>query len=271
MAYDTDDFEQDVIDQSYNTPVLVDFWAEWCGPCQVLGPVLERIAEQNLDRWKLVKVDTEKHQQVAMQYNVSGIPNVKMFVDGQVVDEFTGALPEQSVLRWLDSSLPSENRQQVKEAAELLRQNKISEGQELLQSIVDAEPGNDEARVLLAQTKLYSDPAAAAELVKPIEPISDVYELAESTTVFSELFGYLEDDSALPDGDTRSAYLQAIRDLREKRYESALGGFIAIVQKDRYYNEDSARKACIAVFKSLGEEHEITQQYRSRFSRALHA
>ena len=271
MAYDIENFENDVIQQSFKTPVLVDFWADWCGPCQVLGPVLERIATENEDSWKLVKVDTEKFGQEAQTYNVTGIPNVKLFVDGKVIDEFTGALPEESVRRWLDGALPSEQRHQVKEAADLLAVNKVEEAQALLESVLSEDSANDEARVLLAQTKLYSDPKAAADLVGPIEPGSDVYELAESTTVYSTLFGYLEDKSTLPEGETKVEYLNAIQDLRKQDFEAALEGFIEILRRDRYYNDDSARKACIAVFKSLGESHEITLAYRSRFSGALHS
>lgn len=271
MAYDIENFENDVIQPSFDTPVLVDFWADWCGPCQVLGPVLERIAAENADKWKLVKVDTEKFGQEAQSYNVTGIPSVKLFVDGKVIDEFTGALPEDAVRRWLDGALPSEQRHQVKEAAALLAGNQVEEAQSLLESVLAEDSGNDEARVLLAQTKLYSDPSAAADLVNPIEPGSDVYELAESTKVYSTLFGYLADASSLPDGETKAAYLNTIQDLKDQNFERALEGFIVILRRDRYYNDDSARKACIAIFKSLGESHEITRAYRSRFSGALHS
>ena len=91
MAYDIQDFQKEVIEKSFDKPVLVDFWAEWCGPCKVLGPVLERLAEKYRDQWVLAKVNTEHFPQLAMQYNIRGIPNVKLFINGKVVDEFTGA------------------------------------------------------------------------------------------------------------------------------------------------------------------------------------
>ncbi len=85
-------FQNDVIEKSFDKPVLVDFWAEWCAPCRMIGPILEKLADENKDSWELAKVDTDKNQEVAMKYGVRGIPNVKLFRNGEVINEFTGAL-----------------------------------------------------------------------------------------------------------------------------------------------------------------------------------
>ena len=107
MNHEVKDFQKDVIDKSFDKPVLVDFWAEWCAPCRMIGPVLEKLAEENKGNWELVKVDTDNNQQVAMKYGVRGIPNVKLFRNGEVINEFTGALPEQAIKEWLKKSIPS--------------------------------------------------------------------------------------------------------------------------------------------------------------------
>ncbi|ARA95192.1 MAG: thioredoxin [Bacteroidetes bacterium] len=102
-----DFFQKEVIDKSHEKPVLVDFWAPWCGPCRVLGPTLEKLARESGGAWRLVKVNADRHPELNLRYGIRGIPAVKLFVDGDVVAEFVGAQPEPAVRRWLDEHLPA--------------------------------------------------------------------------------------------------------------------------------------------------------------------
>src|SRR5436190_229581 len=116
MVLEVSDFQADVLEASRDKPVVVDFWAPWCGPCRMLGPVLEKLAATNDGSWTLAKVNTDENQEVARQYGIMSIPAVKLFIDGEVVDEFIGALPEPSVKEWLERAVPSESKARLSEA-----------------------------------------------------------------------------------------------------------------------------------------------------------
>ena len=270
MSYDTNDFETDVIKHSHEIPVVVDFWAEWCGPCRVLGPVLEKLAEQQKDKWSLAKLNTEIHPQIAAEYGIRGIPAVKLFVDGNVADEFTGALPEQMVLQWLDKALPSEHRKQLEEAERLIAEGKMDGAQGLLQEVLETEPDNHQAKVWLARTYLYSDYDKALDLVADIQEDSDYFDLTDGIRAFVRLFQLTDQLETLPENSVREQYISGIENLRSENFDAALEKFVEVIRTDRNYDEDGARKACIAIFKYLGEEDEITQKHRKAFSSALY-
>ena len=99
-------FQSDVIEASKTSPVLVDFWASWCGPCLMLSPSLEKLANEAGDEWNLIKVNTESQQDLAIKYGIRSIPNVKLFVNGEIAGEFIGALPEEEIKRWLELNIP---------------------------------------------------------------------------------------------------------------------------------------------------------------------
>ncbi len=105
----TIDFEADVIEASKKAPILVDFWAEWCGPCHMLSPTLEKLANEAGEDWTMLKLNTELQQDMAIKYNIRSIPNVKLFIDGEVAGEFVGALPEADIKHWLSHNIPSSN------------------------------------------------------------------------------------------------------------------------------------------------------------------
>ncbi len=271
MKYEISDFASDVLERSKKLPVLVDFWADWCGPCKVLSPILERLAERNGDRWALATVDTDVHQDLATRYGVRGIPSVKLFVDGKVVNEFTGALPERAVDQWLAKALPGKYEKDLAAAQALLSREDYESARAILEGILAHEPGDEQARVLLAGTFVFSDASKAAELVGRIEEHSRYFPTAEAIRTYAALLEKETHPGALPEGPARARYLAALGYLARREFEPALENFIEVIREDRPYDDDGARRAVIAIFRLLGEEHPVTQKYRRAFSSALNA
>ena len=268
MDYEVNDFLKDVIDKSFHKPVLVDFWAEWCAPCRMLGPILEKLAEENKENWDLVKVDTDKNQQVSMKYGVRGIPNVKLFRNGEVINEFTGALPEPAIKDWLKKSIPSKFSEQIEHAKILLKSGNVSTAKVILEDIYKGDINNSEIKVLLAKILLFDNTKEAKRLIQNVDGNLENIELGEAINTLADLL--IREESSFPESDIKSKYLSAIEDIKEKKFNSALNKFIEIIRTDRNYDDDGARKACIAIFKFLGEDHEITLNHRRDFGRALY-
>jgi putative thioredoxin len=269
MAFDVHDFEREVIQRSHEIPVLVDFWAEWCAPCRMLSPILEKLARQSIGEWVLAKVNTEELPGVAAQYGIRSIPNVKLFYGGKVIGEFVGALPEPHVAQWLKKNLPSRNQSKIDEAIHAIDERKLAQAQPLLEAVLAEEPANQQAKVLLARTYLFQNPARTEQLVEQVDD-PQFSEIADALRTLARLITLESDSNQLQDSPTRQQYLTAIAELRSQRFEAALEKFIEVIRTDRYYDEDGSRKACIAIFKFLGEEHPITQKYRRDFSSALY-
>jgi putative thioredoxin len=269
MAFDVHDFEAEVVQRSHQIPVLVDFWAEWCGPCRILGPVLEKLARQSIGEWALAKVDTEELASVAAQYQIRSIPNVKLFHKGKVVGEFVGALPERQVAQWLKKNLPSRNQSKLDEATSFIVAGKSDEAQALLEAVLEEEPSNQQAKMLLSRTYLFENPARAEQLAEQVDD-PQYSELSDAMKTLARLMTVRGDDGQLADSPAKEDYLAAIADLRSQSFDAALDKFIGVIRTDRYYDDDGSRKACIAIFKFLGEEHPTTQKYRREFSSALY-
>ena len=267
------DFTIDVLQRSRSIPVLVDFWAEWCGPCRTLGPVLERLAEEEAafaePRWELVKVDTEAFPEISAQYGVRGIPNVKLFVDGHPVDEFTGALPEHAVRAWIEKALPDPDQEKILEGGRLIATGEMEKGRGVLEEIV-VRREHPLAILLLAQSWLEEDPSRADELAAAIGPDSELYDRAESIRLMATIHGIASDPDRLPDGSAKGLMVDGARHAVAGDFDRALELFIDAIRDDRAYADDLARRLCLAIFRRLGEEHEITRKHRKIFNSALY-
>jgi len=270
MVVEIENFQREVIDASKLGPVLVDFWAPWCGPCRMLGPVLEKLADCNDGAWTLAKLNTDENQEIAQKYRISSIPAVKLFVDGEVTDEFIGALPEPRVKQWLDNALPSPLKARLSEARGLVEAGATTAANVALDEVLQQDLENAEALILKARLTFASDPEAAIEMLQRAEVVDPrlvqmrmaVYILARAVTLG-------RDPAEIGESAAREAYVSALQAIARQDWEPALEGLLDVVRRDRALDDDGARNACLALFNLLGEDSELTRRYRRALQMAL--
>jgi putative thioredoxin len=267
MSYELKDFAKDVLERSQQVPVLVDFWAPWCGPCKMLGPILEKLAAEAHGRWELVKINTEVHQELAMQFEIASIPALKLFVHGQVVHELLGALPEVELRRWLAKHLPSPNAGAVKEARRLVSEGLLAEAVKLLENALALDSGDEAAAMLIAECQLALNPVAVSVTLKPLTDASDN---AAKANALRELAQLRITANEIPAGKGRDAFAAALTALAQLDYATALENWIKVLGIDRKYHNEAAKGACKAVFQLLGIRHPISERFHRAFSTALY-
>ena len=268
MTIDVTDFEQQVLQASREGPVLVDFWAEWCGPCRQLGPVLEKIADEDGAGFTLAKVNTDHNPEVSQRYGIRSIPAVKLFSDGEVVDEFIGALPEKQVRQWLEKAVPSESKARVAEAQAALDEGRTDEAKSILEAVLQQEPSNAAGGALLARCVAFDDPKRAQELASQAARTDAAY--VPLSVSIQTLAGLTEvAPASLPADPSRDAVDAAIDALTRSDIDAALTGFVQAVRLNKGYGDGLARRACLAIFAVLGEKSELTKKHRRALEMAL--
>ena len=262
----TADFQQKVITQSHTVPVVVDFWAPWCGPCQVLGPVIESLAQQAQGRWELVKVNVDHNQDLSAQYQVRGIPAVKMFSGGKVVAEFSGALPEHQIQQWLEQHLPNPARTMLETLRTQLYTLQHAEATKALQQFAAEHSDMPEAQLWAGWGEVFQAPAQARQRVAHSPLTGFDRDLVEDLRTLARL---MENTDAEPE-TTAKLIGQAQRVLKEHDFDRALKLLINVVMVNKTFADELPRKACIALFHFLGNAHPLTKKYRRDFDMALY-
>ena len=261
------DFTKEVIELSFRKPVLVDFWAPWCGPCQLLGPVIEELADSAKEKWELVKINTDENQQTANQYNIRSIPAVKLFYKGEIIAEFAGALPKHQIVKWLEENVPDERKTNLAKIREKLDNGDRSEALQELVQFVNKNPDLIEGRIWLAIERVRTEPDVALSLLEDIRLGHKFFDMAEDIRHLVAFVKYNDDEGK---GKISDLFREAQVFFKKGNLENTLQNLIESVMINKEYANELPRKSIISIFHLLGDKHEITRKYRKRFDMALY-
>jgi len=275
----TETFQQDVIDRSRDVPVVVDFWAGWCQPCRLLGPVLEKLAEEYQGQFVLVKADTEQMPDVAASFHVSSIPAVFALRDGKIAAQFVGLLPEPQIRAWLEQLLPTPAESLAAEAR-AMEQTDPEAAEAKYREAIDRMPSASAARVALARMLLAQD--RVEEGREAIEDLASAGLLdAEGEHVQAELVIALEGKQAGSVEACRAAAEAAPDDPQPQlklakslaaagRHEEAMDVCLRLIEKDRHGLGEQARELMVHIFHLLGPDSELASEYRRKLTMVLY-
>ena len=277
-----DNFDHEVLQRSLKTPILVDFWASWCQPCQMLMPVLTKVAEDSAGKFYLAKVNADEEPELARRYSVRSLPTAMLFLEGRAVDQFMGALPESAVRAFMEPYLPRPT-DVVRERAAELRQ--LGDGEAAVKILRDArlqDPENmrvtldlldalveldylDEAEQLLSDLPISARQEAA---FRSLEAQLDVRRRARGTSAAS--LDSLRDRVASTPEDLEARSQFGAQLILAGQPEAAMDQYLEIMRRDRDYNQGVGRKGLLDVFQLLGEKDPRVSSYRRKMATLLY-
>jgi putative thioredoxin len=247
-------FERMVVEESKTRPVVVDLWAEWCGPCKSLGPILEKVAGERRGQFLLAKLDVDTNPSTAQAFGVQSIPTVVAFKDGQPVNGFVGAYPEQAVNEFVDSILPSDAEVEVEEAKAEELAGDVEGAEQAYRDALAEDPDNRDARVglarILVQRGLLDE---ARELIAPVLPDAPAERVASAIRV-----------RTWADDQGTDELAEARRLASAEQWEPALAKMLSMVRE-----RPEAREAMIDVFNVLSDDDALVLEYRRKLASAL--
>ena len=263
-------FEYEVLEYSKNTPVLVDFWAEWCQPCKILGPMLESITNEASGQIRLAKVNIDENPNLAIQFGVRSIPTVKAFISGQIASEFVGALPERKIREFLSKlSPPSPAMLDEEKGLNLLLGHNWKEAESFLSKALERNTESSAAHMGLAKAFLaQNNPIKALEQLDLIETGKEL-SIAKILRPYAEVLSDLNNDNISIEKDLDAILLNSIKLASKAKFSIALDGLLDILKTDKNYRDGLVREIVLALLELNGSEDPETRFYRSELASIL--
>ncbi len=277
---DSAHFEQQVIEASKQQPVLVDFWAPWCQPCQILIPLLTSLAEEYKGAFIMAKVNSDEQQELVAAAGVRSLPTVKLYKDGLVVDEFMGAKTESELRTFLDAHIANETTDKINAALALAEAGDYKQATAMLKALNQADPANTDIYLAIASVYLQSGDYDNCQAVLKALPAN--IQVSETARKLQTELDLAQAVSNAPETDELLAQLQSNPDNHELRiqlanqyivahqYEQALEALMYVLKKDINFQEGEAKAAMLKIFEILGPQEPLTRQYRTKLATLLY-
>lgn len=264
------DFEYQVLAYSQQVPVVVDFWAEWCAPCRVLGPQLERLAQEAQGNFRLAKVDVDQNQNLAIRYAVRSIPAVKAFSHGQMIAEFVGVQPEPRLRDFIRSIAPSDSDLLIEKGNSLLSMCKPQHAEEAFRQALETTPGSSASLLGLAKSLLQQGIGQESLQILNDFPPSREYSSAQTILPLAQALAVYETVSLdIGDDPLDAAFQNALRLVKIGNIEAAMDGFLDILRENKRYRDDKARQVMLGLLETLGNNSTVAQEYRKELASVL--
>jgi putative thioredoxin len=263
-------FESEVLLRSHEVPVIVDFWAEWCGPCKLLGPILERAAIEAGGSFILAKLNVDENPNLAIRYGVQGIPAVKAFQQGQVVSEFVGAQPEAMVKRFLENLIPDEKAAELAQAQSYIVARQWEQAESAFRGILEEDDTNAGAALGLLKSLLMSGQGSVAKQLLETFPHGDEWIEAERLKPLANIMAAVEGNGPYPEDDPLAAeFFQSARLIVRGNLPAAMDGLLDILRQDKRYRDGEPKDVMLAIFAILGDEDQLARDYREELASVL--
>jgi putative thioredoxin len=263
------DFEYLVLIYSQEIPVIVDFWAEWCAPCRLVGPILEKLTQEAQGGFRLAKVNVDENPNLAARYQIHSIPAVKVFRDHRIVAEFTGVRPEPQLRDFLRGIAPSPSDLALEKGLSMLQSHKPKEAEIAFREVVENSPNNPTALLGLSRSLLYQGKPQECLGILNNFPASREFNSAEILRPLAEALHNPPQSNFDPDNHLDASFLHILRLLQRENFEAAMDGLLDILRQDKRYRNGQAHRLILAILELMGEEDPTAREYRSELASVL--